>query len=200
MRWALNQLALSREQEIDEAVVDRTAARREYASALLMFADGAAAPLAPALPFGSQRQVAERIRNLCVRTVGTRRQIRRRVALLASLVILMSAGAACAMPFQRSGTGAPVRVAGAIEPPRVVRQVRPTYSPEAMQAKAQGDVTLDVVIAKDGSVRDARVVKSIPVLDQSAIDAARQWMFEPVRVRGRPVDALVTLEFRFTLK
>jgi TonB family protein len=200
MRWALDQLALGREQLIDEAVVARTNARREYVEALLLFAGGTPAR-APALPFGSRQHLIGRVRNLCAQGVTRPTPVRGHMALVALLVLMASGAAARAMPLQRTPADArPLRVGGAVKPPRVLREVRPVYSQDALRSKLTGEVTLDVVVAADGSVRDVRVVKSIPAFDQSAIDAARQWRFEPGRVKGRAVDVAVTLLFRFTVK
>jgi protein TonB len=141
--------------------------------------------------------VAARIRNLCAPIVQSPRDRRRRAVMLVTVVALAAAVVACALPFTHP---APVRLSPGITPPRVLHQVKPQYSPEAMQSKKEGEVLLDVVVARDGTVRDPRVVKSIPELDQAAIAAARQWVFEPGRRKGRPVDVLVTLQFTFTLK
>lgn len=90
-----------------------------------------------------------------------------------------------------------------IENPRVIREVKPQYTAEAMRAKIQGVVLLEAVVEPDGTVGDVRVVRSLdPVfgLDQEALKAARQWRFVPGRRQGQPVPVLVSIELTFTLR
>ena len=89
---------------------------------------------------------------------------------------------------------------GVIEP-TLVREVPPKYTADAMRAKIQGDVLLEVIIRKDGTVGDVRIVKSLNAssgLDQSAVAAARAWVFQPATRQGQPVDyrARLVLTFR----
>lgn len=69
-----------------------------------------------------------------------------------------------------------------------------------MRARVEGTVTLEVLVDERGLVADARVLKSIPLLDQSALEAARQWEFKPAMLNGEPVPVLIQLELNFTLK
>jgi protein TonB len=69
-----------------------------------------------------------------------------------------------------------------------------------MRARIEGTVTLEVLVDERGLVADARVLKSIPLLDQSALEAARQWEFKPAMLNGEPVPVLIQLELNFTLK
>ena len=69
-----------------------------------------------------------------------------------------------------------------------------------MRARVEGTVTLEALVDERGRVADARVVKSIPLLDQSALAAAKQWEFKPAMLNGEPVPVLVMLELEFTLK
>ena len=85
--------------------------------------------------------------------------------------------------------------------PKLIREVQPKYTPDAMRAKIQGEVQLDVIVRKDGTVGDVRIVKSLDAssgLDQSAVDAARAWVFQPATRQGQPVDfrARLVLTFR----
>ena len=77
-----------------------------------------------------------------------------------------------------------MRVGGDIRPPTKIRDVRPAYPDVALQAHVAGVVVLEVRIEPDGSVSEARVLRSIPLLDQAAIDAVRQWRFTPTIVNG----------------
>jgi len=94
----------------------------------------------------------------------------------------------------------PVRVGGNIKPPTKVRDVRPSYPPIAQSARVQGIVIIEATIGPDGAVRDARVLRSIPLLDQAALDAVRQWQFTPTLLNGVPVPVIMTVTVQFTLQ
>jgi protein TonB len=94
---------------------------------------------------------------------------------------------------------APVRVGGNIRQPTQVRRVNPVYPPEAQSARVQGVVILEAVIGPDGRVSDARILRSIPLLDQAAIDAVRQWEYTPTLLNGAPVPVIMTVTVQFTL-
>ena len=85
--------------------------------------------------------------------------------------------------------------------PTIARQIQPRYTPEAMRAKLQGTVELDVIILADGTVGAARVSKGLGLgLDDAALAAARYWLFEPATLGGQPVPAKVTLQLEFRLR
>lgn len=92
---------------------------------------------------------------------------------------------------------AAVRVGGSIRPPKKVKDVTPLYPAIARSAKVGGTVQLEVLVAPDGTVADARVIKSVPLLDQAAIDAARQWEYTPTRVKGVAVPVIVNVAVNF---
>jgi len=74
---------------------------------------------------------------------------------------------------------APVRPAGEIRPPRLIRRVPPVYPEIARQARVEGVVEVECVTDITGRVTGVRLVRSIPLLDQAAIDAVRQWFMNP---------------------
>ena len=92
-----------------------------------------------------------------------------------------------------------VRVGGNVKPPTKIRSVDPIWPPVAQQARVQGVVILEVLIDEGGKVSDARVLRSIPLLDQAAIDAVRQWEFETTLLNGQPVPVIMTVTVQFTL-
>jgi protein TonB len=94
---------------------------------------------------------------------------------------------------------APVRVGGAIKPPVKTRDVRPQYPSIAQSARVQGVVIIEATIGPTGKVQDARVLRSIPLLDQAALDAVRQWEFTPTMLNGVPVPVIMTVTVQFTL-
>jgi protein TonB len=94
-------------------------------------------------------------------------------------------------------------VGNGVEPPQVLREVRPNYTGAAMRAQVEGTVFLECVVLSDGTVGDVRVVRSLDQnfgLDDEAIRAARLWTFVPGTRFGEPVAVLVTLELSFAIR
>ena len=85
---------------------------------------------------------------------------------------------------------APVRVGGNIATPRKITDAAPVPPDTARQADVTGIVILEITVGTDGAVRDAKVLRSIPLLDAAAIDTVRQWRYEPTLLQGhaRPRD------------
>jgi TonB family protein len=95
---------------------------------------------------------------------------------------------------------APVRVGGDIKEPRKIRDAKPVYPPEAMAAGVQGVVIIEATIGPDGSVTNAKILRSQPMLDQAAVDSVRQWGFTPTYLNGVPVSVIMTVTVNFTLQ
>ncbi|HZB25808.1 MAG TPA: M56 family metallopeptidase [Vicinamibacterales bacterium] len=93
----------------------------------------------------------------------------------------------------------PLRVGGNIAPPVKIHDVSAEYPPIARAAEVQGVVVLEVVIDAAGAVRDGRVLRSIPLLDKAALDAVRQWRFEPTLLNGQAVPVSMTITINFAL-
>ncbi len=93
-----------------------------------------------------------------------------------------------------------LRVGGQIRPPQKVLHVSPVYPQEAKDAGVQGVVIIEAKIGPDGSVAEAWVLRSIPVLDQAALDAVRQWRYAPTLLNGAPVPVIMTITVNFTLE
>ena len=99
--------------------------------------------------------------------------------------------------------GGAYRPGSGIENPRLLREVKPQYTADAMRAKIQGTAVLDCVVTTDGTVGECEVARSLDSsfgLDQEAVKAAKQWKFVPGRRQGQPVPVLVTIELTFTLR
>jgi protein TonB len=94
----------------------------------------------------------------------------------------------------------PVRVGGNIKPPTKIKNVPPVYPPIAQSARVQGVVIIEATIGPNGRVTDARVLRSIPLLDQAALDAVKQWEFTPTLLNGVPVPVIMTVTVNFTLQ
>jgi TonB family protein len=93
-----------------------------------------------------------------------------------------------------------LRVGGNIKTPKKIRDVRPVYPPLAQAASVSGMVIIEARIGPDGVVEDTRVLRSIPLLDQAAIDAVMQWQFTPTLLNGRAVPVVMTVTVNFTLQ
>jgi len=93
-----------------------------------------------------------------------------------------------------------IRVGGQMPPPTKTKHVNPVYPPIAESARVQGVVILETIIGADGKVQDARVLRSIPLLDQAALDAVKQWEFTPTLLNGSPVPIIMTVTVQFTLQ
>ncbi|MCX6552847.1 MAG: energy transducer TonB [Acidobacteria bacterium] len=99
--------------------------------------------------------------------------------------------------------GGAYRPGSGIELPRLLREVKPNYTADAMRAKIQGTVVLDCVVTADGNVGECEVARSLDStfgLDHNAVIAAKQWRFTPGKRLGQPVPVLVTIELTFTLR
>jgi protein TonB len=95
--------------------------------------------------------------------------------------------------------GGAVRVGGNVAAPRKIKDVKPVYPALAESARVQGIVILEATIGADGRVTDARVIRSIPLLDLAAIDAVRQWEFTPTLLNGVPIPIIMSVTVNFTL-
>jgi periplasmic protein TonB len=103
-------------------------------------------------------------------------------------------------PPPPSAPDTPVRVGGNIRPPTKIKDVRPLYPTIAQVARVEGMVIIETTIGATGRVLDARVIRSIPVLDDAALEAVRQWEFTPTLLNGSPVSVVLTVTVNFKLR
>jgi TonB family protein len=105
-------------------------------------------------------------------------------------------------PGSGGGTGGgPYRPGSGIEPPRLLHEVKPDYPEEARRQGLAGEVELEIVVRRDGTVGDVRVLRRLGHgLDERAIDAVRRWRFAPARRLGAPVDVVVEVAVEFRLR
>lgn len=92
-----------------------------------------------------------------------------------------------------------IRQGGNVQAARLINRVQPTYPPLARQARIQGTVRLHAIIAKDGTVQQLEVLSGHPLLVQSALDAVRQWRYQPTLLNGEPVEVDTTVDVIFSL-
>jgi len=84
--------------------------------------------------------------------------------------------------------------------PRKIKDVPPVYPENAASARVQGVVILEITIQPDGIVGDAKVLRSTPLLDEAALAAVKQWIYEPTLLNGVAVPVITTATVTFSLK
>ena len=101
------------------------------------------------------------------------------------------------------GTGTSPFPGNGVSWPKLIVEVKPNYTPDAMRARIEGIVELEIVVYADGSVGSIRLVRSLDSrfgLDEEAIKAVRRWRFDPARHLGKPVQVRVPVEVSFSLR
>ena len=104
-----------------------------------------------------------------------------------------------APPPAPASTPSRIQVSRGVEAARLVFMVKPIYPQIALQARIEGTVVLEAVVGTDGSVESLRYVSGPPLLVQAAIDAVRQWRYQPTLLNGKPVSVETTITVIFTL-
>ena len=90
-------------------------------------------------------------------------------------------------------------IGGNVQQTKLISQSRPTYPPDAKVAHIQGVVKLRALIGKDGTIQNLEVISGEPVLVQSALDAVRQWVYQPTLLNGEPVEVITQIDVNYTL-
>ena len=105
-------------------------------------------------------------------------------------------------PGSGGGTGGgPFRPGSGIEAPRLLHEVKADYTDEARRRGIQGEVVMEIVVRRDGTVSDAKILQRLGAgLDERAVQAVRQWRFAPATRKGSPVDVLVEVAVEFKLR
>ncbi len=99
------------------------------------------------------------------------------------------------------GEEAPMRITAEVKQPVLQKKVEPPYPEIARRARIQGVVILEAVITKTGTVEEVKVLRALnPVLDQAAINAVKQWKYQPAMLNGKPVKVYFTVTVNFTLR
>lgn len=97
--------------------------------------------------------------------------------------------------------GGPYRPGSGITAPDLLREVKPAYTEEARRSGLEGDVVLEIIVRRDGTVGEVKVVQGLGGgLERRAIEAVRQWRFSPARRYGTPVDVVVEVAVEFKLR
>src|SRR5882672_7334146 len=93
----------------------------------------------------------------------------------------------------------PLRVGGNVQAARIINRVQPVYPPLARQTRISGTVRLHAIIGKDGMIQQLEVMNGHPLLQQAALDAVRQWRYQPTLLNGDPVEVDTTIDVIFSL-
>ena len=92
-----------------------------------------------------------------------------------------------------------LRVGGIVQSAKLVRQLKPVYPQLAKQARIQGVVRLHALISREGTIEDLKVVSGHPLLVPSALEAVKQWAYQPTLLNGEPVEVETDIDVNFTL-
>ena len=93
----------------------------------------------------------------------------------------------------------PVRVGGQLSEPRVLLRVPPVYPELAARAQIQGFVILEATVDEAGAVQNIKVLRSVKFLEEAAIDALKQWRYEPLPLNGQPQPFVLTVSMVFSV-
>jgi TonB family protein len=97
--------------------------------------------------------------------------------------------------------GGPFRPGSGVSPPSLLREVKPDYTEEARARGIEGDVVMEIVVRRDGSVGEVKLMQGLGHgLDARAIQAVREWRFSPGTRHGVPVDVLVEVAMEFKIR
>jgi TonB family protein len=212
------QISAAREQVCDEMATGSVIDRPTYARSLVSIATRMQQIRAPqpiySLGIFDADSLEERIMKLLQNNSSP--AFRRKAAMLTTVVCLALCVSVSAFSLKIHDSGKtallalfPVgpseqgvlKVGPGITPPKVVSQVQPVYPADAKRAKREGVVVLAVVVTEDGVVQEVQVAKSAaPDFDQNAVDAVRQWKFEPAWKDGKPVKVETHIEVSYSLK
>ncbi len=95
----------------------------------------------------------------------------------------------------------PIRVGGQLKEPRKIKYVDPVYPEIARRARVAGSVILEVVVDKEGNPKSIKVLRGLSMgLTEAAVEAVKQWRWEPSTLNGKPVEVIVVLTVNFKLQ
>jgi protein TonB len=119
---------------------------------------------------------------------------------------IMSAGVGAPPPpppppvkVEKPKTPSRITIGGNVQQAKLVRQPKPIYPPLAKQARISGIVHLAAIISKDGTIQDLKVISGHPLLIPSALEAVKQWVYQPTLLNGEPVEVSTQIDVNFTL-
>jgi len=225
VHWLVGRVRLAREQAVDAAVVERLGGRAAYVESLVEVAKVAArARAVPAAPFLRESHLRERVDLLLKEVIMSRVRTLAHLSLTTTALVFAASWAVSAAPLQSASAVAPGSEGKtAIVEPKVLHKPNPVYPSAAKADKVEGVFRIDVLLGRGGGIREATVVRSAPTLERleelearagasasvqegdprlaaAALEAVKQWRYEPMLKDGRPVEARLTLTIRFRLE
>jgi protein TonB len=189
--------------EIDAANAALTKARgsqaAQYASGAMTAAEQSKEALDAELAAQEQKWVRsyDRARELAVATTTAAEKAATEATTARAEAERKAAAAKATEARRAAAKAAAVRAGKGVQQPVKIKDVPPVYPAIAKSARVSGTVVVEATIDTDGRVVDAHVVKSVPLLDQAALDAVRQWEYRPSTVAGKPVPVVMTINVNF---
>lgn len=211
--WFTRQRVMESREMICDQMAAETTGNHEYAQSLLrlatMLLEGGPVRIPQAIGVFDTNTLERRLMKLTEKRIQIGR-LRRYVSLGACLVVGVATGASAlalrvAVDSHAADNHAQKKSIPNTVPAKEMQQhlltkVTPKYPPEAKEARIQGKVVLDAIISKTGEVERLRVVSGPKELQQSALDAVRQWTYTPVLFNGNPIEVETTINVNYTLK
>ncbi|HOW86463.1 MAG TPA: energy transducer TonB [Candidatus Aminicenantes bacterium] len=118
------------------------------------------------------------------------------VALAALLLFVWAVIGAVIPPVSQDE---PVKATGDVKPPKIVNQVQPVYPEDAKKQGIEGTVILEATADIKGKVQEVKVLRGVEGLNQAAVDAVKQWTYEPMMIDGKPKPVVFTVTVQFKL-
>ncbi|HVG85738.1 MAG TPA: TonB family protein [Vicinamibacterales bacterium] len=177
----------------------RSSQATQYAGGAMREAETSKAALDTELKVQEQKWVKsyDRARELAAATTAAAERASSEAVTAREAAERKASAAKAAEAKRAATTAAAVRAGKDVRQPVKIKDVAPVYPATAKSARVGGTVVIEATIDTDGKVTDAHVVKSVPLLDQAALDAVRQWEYRPSTVGGKPVPVLVTVNVNF---
>jgi bla regulator protein blaR1 len=202
--WVGTKLVAERERACDEEVVRMGTDKERYAESILKVCGFCLRAPAAAVAGVCGSSLRERIERIVSAPAPRPPSLAMRLLLIAAAI--SSAGA----PFATGVLRASIQdqrkvheVGNGITSPKLLYEVKPSYTSEAMRAKIQGVILLSVIVLDDGTVGDVEIVRSLDPdfgLDEEAVNTLKQWIFEPARKDKKPVTVRIDVEMSFKLR
>ena len=114
-------------------------------------------------------------------------------------IVIMAPGVGAQFPEPLTASGGRIRVAGPVQQAKLKSKVPPQYPPLASQARIEGMVKLHAIIGKNGTVENLTVISGHPLLVPAALEAVKQWVYEPTVLNAEPIAVETDIEVNFSL-
>jgi TonB family protein len=209
--WFTRQRLTETREMVCDAMAAEIPGSREYAQSLLRLAGLLLQGKRVGVPYAIGVFDSSTLERRLMKLTEMKKEIgrTRRVVALGACVVLGVAAATSAVALrvgvdQKSSDGSKkdihsISVDAKTMSKQLLRKTTPVYPPDAKAAKIQGKVLLEAVIGTDGHVENLKVVSGPKELQQSALDAVREWVYKPYLLNGNPVEVMTTVNVTYTL-